>query len=107
MLAHIDSYSQINIELNKREAELLCKTGRLEGKLSTSLREKMLPLRLKVSEKGWRAEGIPWDKPLKYEIDIPLDSPKKILEGKVIGTDRPTICLRKVYISLEGISEVY
>lgn len=111
MLSHIDGYSQVNIELTKSEAKELYRTGKLEG----SIRQisgpyhinRTLPLRLKVSKNGWRAEGIPRDKPFEkkksYKIDMPPDGPKKILKHEIIGSGFPTIRLRKIYISLEDV----
>ena len=111
MRAHVDGYSQANIELTKNEAESLYRAGKLEGKIqqiSAPINlNRALPLILRVSRAGWRAEGLPLNKPLEkkksYEIDLPPDGPEKILQGKVIGAGMPTIRLRKVYISLDGV----
>ena len=110
MNAIMDSYSQMNIMLTKKEAKELDKTGKLNGKLYRAYGDgghQYLPLRMKVSEKGWRAEGVPikavYDNKKTYRIDIPPDGPKKILEGKVIGTDIITVRIRKLFISLDTV----
>jgi len=106
----MDSYSQMNIFLTKADAKKLHKTGKLYGKLCRAYgkgERQYLPLRLKVSEKGWRAEGIPkkafYDGKKYYVVDIPPDGPKKILERKVIGTGLPTVMIRKLFISLDSV----
>ena len=111
MNATMDSYTQMNIFLTKEEAKKLDRTRKLNGKLYRSKGQGMggedIPLKIRVSEKGWRGEGMPrkacYEKKTHYEIDVPPNGPKKILEGKVIGTDIITINLRKLYISLEGV----
>lgn len=106
MYAHIDSYSQTNILLSKEEAIKFNENGVLEGEIQRSGGD-ALPLKLRVSEKGWRAEGLPinsfYKEKKSYEIDIPPDGLQKILKGRCIGTDMPTVKLRKVYISLDSV----
>ncbi len=107
MNAFIDSYTQVSIRLSRREAEELKAKNRLDGVIiRTSCRE-TLPLRLKVSEGGWRAEGVPvrapYEKKKAYEIDMPPQGPDEILSGKCIGTDQTAVRLRKVYISLDSV----
>ena len=71
MYAHIDSYSQTNILLSKEDALEFKDKGTLEGKIQRSTGD-ALPLILKVSKRGWRAEGVPisssYEKKRAYEI---------------------------------------
>jgi hypothetical protein len=110
MNATMDGYTQMNIMLTKGEAKKLYKTGKLSGKLwraDGKGGQHYLPLKLKVSEIGWRAEGLPrkafYQNKKSYEIDIPPDGPKKILGRKVIGTDMTAVSIRKLYISLDSV----
>ena len=65
----------------------------------------LLPLKLSIKETGWRAEGIPKESPFEekksYEVDIPPEGLEKIIEAEIIGTEYPTIELRKIYIGHE------
>ena len=111
MNATMDSYNQANIFLTKEDAKKLYNAGKLNGKMYRSNGQgqggSLIPLRIKVSERGWRAEGMPrrafYENKTHYEIDIPPDGPKKILQRKVIGTDITAVRLRKVYISLDSV----
>ena len=106
MDAIIDRYSQASIKLSKEEAEELRVSSELEGEIWRTTGE-TLPLKLKVSKNGWRAEGVPveasYEDKRAYEVHIPTDGPDKILKGKSISTDMITVRLRKVYISLDNV----
>ena len=106
MNAIIDSYTQACIKLSTEEAQTLLSVGNLEGEIWRTTGE-TLPIIIKVSREGWRAEGIPIDQPYEhkksYEIDVPPDGPDKILAGSTIGTDHTCVRLRNVYMSLDAV----
>jgi hypothetical protein len=104
MNAYMDSYTQLTARLSYDDAYQLKENGELTDFVWRTPSE-LLPLTIRAKKSGWRAEGIPTNKPYEkkksYEIDIPPDGPDKILDGKIIGSEFPTISLRKVYIGLE------
>jgi hypothetical protein len=103
MKASLDSHNKANILLTKEDAQQLKDCGELEGKIYRTDKGDM-PIKLKVSENGWRAEGVPpdvgYEDKKAYEIDIPPQGPAEILDGRVIGTDMTVVRLRKVYVAL-------
>ncbi len=107
MEAGVDSYNQANILLTVKEAKQLKEKGKLNGKIYGIKEQKYLPLRLKISKKGWRADALPlnafYENKKSFEIDIPIGGIEKVLDKKVIGTSTLSIRMRKVFISLEGV----
>lgn len=107
MNANVDSYNQANIMLSVKEARQLKNRGVLRGKIYRPSQQKYFPLKLKISEKGWRADALPlnacYEEKKRFEIDIPPGGVEKVLKRKVIGTDIISSRMRKVFISLDSV----
>ncbi len=102
MHAAVDSYSQATIELEPEEVTRLITDGVYEGNIPVIPRKVELPLTIRVKETGWRGEALPLkalhENKTSYEIDIPPDGPERMLNGIVIGSQFPTIWMRKIYM---------
>ena len=99
----------ISIALTRLEIEVLNKERNLKGKAYTFIsggRKHYSPLKISVCKKGWRVEDFPKHHRIarRYEIDIPQDGIKRLLEGKAIGLDYPTAHpFREVYIHPDNL----
>jgi hypothetical protein len=106
-MSSIDSYSQVRVFLTMEEAKLFESSGLLETRIWQAGSGRDLPLRLSTSGEGWRTQGVPvdvgYEEKEAYEIDVPPDGPRKILEGEIIGSGYPDITLRMVYMSLDTV----
>ena len=106
MRATISGYAQMEVSLTEDDVRSLEISKECVGMVWRTTGE-TLPLRLYIKEAGWRAQGIPadspWEEKESYEIDMPPGSLEVIKQRRTTGSGRPTIDLRKVYISLEGV----
>ncbi len=105
--ASIDGSSQVRVFLTAEEAKEFERAGSLATEIRQTVSGRVLPLRLRASEKGWRAQGVPanagYEEKEAYEIDVPPDGPRKVLDGEIIGAGYPDILLRMVYMSLDTV----
>jgi len=105
MSADIDSYNQLTIRLKSEGIESLSEYGEFTDFVYRTPPGTLLPLVIRVKETGWRAEGLPKESPFeekkRYEVDIPPEGLERIIKAEIIGTEYPTVDLRKVYIGSE------
>ena len=105
MDAAVDSYSQATIRLKPEEIISLRDNGVYRGRIFVIPRKVHLPLTINVKKTGWRGVGLPkralYENKTRYEIDVPPDGPEKMLKNIVIGSQFPTIWMRKIYMGTD------
>lgn len=100
MNANMDRYTQLSVVLSADELVQLEKNGSIDG-IVWRTTDDNLPLKISLSDTGWRAQGLPQDVPYEnkqcYEIDMPRDGIAALRSGRQIGAGYPTISLRYIY----------